>query len=44
MTSFTGQTAIVTGGGRGFGRTFAKEGMKVAVVARSADQLAETSR
>lgn len=42
----TAQTAIVTGGGRGFGReiarALAKEGVKVAVVARSADQLAET--
>lgn len=41
-----GQTAIVTGGGRGFGReiarALAKEGVKVAVVARSADQLVET--
>ncbi len=41
-----GQVAIVTGGGRGFGRqiarTLAKEGVKVAVVARSANQLAET--
>lgn len=48
MTSqqLAGQTAIVTGGGRGFGReiarALAKEGVKVAVVARSADQLAET--
>lgn len=42
----TGQTAIVTGGGRGFGREIAraltKEGVKVAVVARSTDQLMET--
>lgn len=48
MTSqqLAGQVAIVTGGGRGFGReiarALAKEGVKVAVVARSADQLAET--
>lgn len=48
MTSepLIGQTAIVTGGGRGFGReiarALAKEGMNVAVVARSANQLAET--
>lgn len=42
----TGQVAIVTGGGRGFGReiarALAKEGVKVAVVARSVNQLAET--
>ena len=48
MTSqpLAGQVAIVTGGGRGFGReiarALAKEGVNVAVVARSADQLAET--
>lgn len=46
VSKLTGQIAIVTGGGRGFGReiarALAKEGVKVAVVARSADQLAET--
>lgn len=42
-----GQVAIVTGGGRGFGREIAracaKAGARVAVVARTAEQLAETA-
>uniref|UniRef100_Q01TZ9 Short-chain dehydrogenase/reductase SDR n=1 Tax=Solibacter usitatus (strain Ellin6076) TaxID=234267 RepID=Q01TZ9_SOLUE len=41
-------TALVTGGGRGIGQgialRLAKEGMRVVVTARSADQLAETVR
>src|SRR2546425_8049357 len=43
-----GKTALVTGAGRGLGRAFsiglAAAGMRVAAVARSADQIAETVR
>lgn len=46
MSGLEGQVAIVTGGGRGIGRAMAlalaTAGVKVAVAARSTDQLAQT--
>jgi len=46
--SLAGKVAVVTGGGRGVGRAvalaLAREGVRVQVVARSAEQLAETVR
>jgi len=48
MPGLENQVAVVTGGGRGFGRAialrFAEDGASVVVTARSADQLDETVR
>jgi NAD(P)-dependent dehydrogenase (short-subunit alcohol dehydrogenase family) len=48
MHNLDGQVALVTGGGRGLGRTFAvslaRQRMRVAVAARTARQVEETVR